>query len=482
VIHLRPSDVERALQASSRLGAAFPLEPALQQLVEWGNLEAHSDTSEVATVEDFWRVRNLYQMSVAGEAAQEAIALFEQSIRQPGELQAAALDDIQRHLIRIAAISAGGEAEDSEVADVFGSIRQRFDELTAQAQRFMGGIQRRIDLQSLDVESFLTYKQRLIDYLERFLRELVMATHEISTCIRSIDPQAVRTLLHRAADREIIDRLFAAADEQAANRQAWVERWEGLCAWFVGTTARRSQAEELRSAARAAIPALIATISGINDRRAGHSDRSSDFTALALWFAQTENDPDAHRLWRAAFAMHSCRHLSLDPETLVLRDAEPVASTMSWLDAPPVRISPRLHKSGRFTPRGRPAAVIDRTQEKARLARLTAEEAEQINLARRKLATGKPTRLSQLAELNDAEFQLLIDLIGDALAAKTDPASSVSTLSSDGTLSIDLTPTTDGEIAIIRTSSGVMIGDDHHLLIRDEAQEAAPAEPVEAVA
>ena len=40
----------------------------------------------------------------------------------------------------------------------------------------------------------------------------------------------------------------------------------------------------------------------------------------------------------------------------------------------------------------------------------------------------------------------------------------------------------DGEIAVIRTSSGVMIGDDHHLLIRDEAQEAAPPEPAEAVA
>ena len=189
--HLRPGDIERALKGSHEIDAEFLAEPALQQLVEWGNLEVHSDTSEVATVEDFWRVRNLYQMSVAGEAAQEAIALFEQSIRQPGELQAAALDDIRRHLNRIAEISTGGEAKDSEVADVFNSIRQRFDELTAQAQRFMGGIQRRIDLQSLDVESFLTYKQRLIDYLERFLRELVMATHEIST-MYSLDRSASR--------------------------------------------------------------------------------------------------------------------------------------------------------------------------------------------------------------------------------------------------------------------------------------------------
>jgi len=60
----------------------------LQQLMAWGNLEAHPDTAEVLTVDDFWRVRNLYQMSPAGEAAEAALAVFEQSLRQPGELQA----------------------------------------------------------------------------------------------------------------------------------------------------------------------------------------------------------------------------------------------------------------------------------------------------------------------------------------------------------------------------------------------------------
>jgi len=144
VIHLRPSDVEQALRTSNRLDAASLSESALQQLVDWGNLESHPDTSEVATVEDFWRVRNLYQISGAGEAAEQAIAVFEQSIRQPGELQSAALDDIRRHLVRIAAISTGHEADDTEVANVFSLIRQRFDELTVQAQRFMGGIQRRL--------------------------------------------------------------------------------------------------------------------------------------------------------------------------------------------------------------------------------------------------------------------------------------------------------------------------------------------------
>jgi uncharacterized protein (TIGR02677 family) len=487
VIHLRPDDIERALRESRGLEPGTVTEAALQALVAWGNLESHPDTSEVATVEDFWRVRFLYQMSPAGAAAEAALAAFEESIRKPGELQSAALDDIRGHLARIEALcrSPRGEregADDAEVANIFSLTWRRFEELTSQAQRFMAGIQRRIDLQTLDMESFLTYKQKLIDYLERFLRELVMATHAISMQLAAIDPGAVKELLYLAADRELVDRLVVAEEERAANREAWVARWEGLCAWFVGTNFHPAQAEELRGAARSAIPSLIATVTGINDRRAGHSDRCADFTTLALWFGQSSDDEDAHRLWRAAFALNSCRHLSIDQETLEQREAEPIASTTSWLDAPPLRISPRLHKSGRYTPRGRPASIIDRTEHKARLAQLTALENQQIQRARGALCAAGRTRLSELALLDEMEFQLLLDLLGDALATGADGDSGVSVASSDGSLRIDLVPTRDGRTAEIRTTGGTLTGEDHFVFIRSEFGDAAVDVPEEAAA
>src|SRR6266851_9034811 len=181
VIHLRPTDVERHLADDGvRYADGTAVEMMLQQLMAWGNLEAHPDTAEVLTVDDFWRVRNLYQMSPAGEAAEAALVVFEQSLRQPGELQAAALDDIRKQLDQVIFLSQQVKVDDANVFNAFSLLRQRFDELTAQAQRFIGGLQRRIELQGLNVESFLTYKQRLIDYLERFLSQLVLAGHEIA--------------------------------------------------------------------------------------------------------------------------------------------------------------------------------------------------------------------------------------------------------------------------------------------------------------
>ena len=478
VIHLRPADVHHQLASAGMVETdEAGVESVLQQLLAWGNLESHPDTAEVLTVQDFWRVRNLYQMSASGEAAEAALLVFEQSIRQPGELQAAALDDIRKHIAQVVLLTHQPKPDDAEVFNTFSLLRQRFDELTAQAQRFIGGLQRRIELQGLNVESFLEYKQRLIDYLERFLSQLVLAAHEIAMTILAIRPESIDPLLVQMADRELVDRLIVTDDDREAARKIWRERWLGLRSWFVGSDARASQAEELRGAARAAIPSLVAAVAGINDRRAGRSDRAADLRALAVWFAEAEDDRVAHRLWRGAFGLDSCRHLTIDNDTLEQRESVPVPSTTRWVDAPPLRISLRLHGTGKYVARGRPLSVIDRSEEKELLRRFAAEEAEQIVRWRQMLAVGKRTRLSELEELPTGAFDLFLDLLGEALAAKTGPNSPVSVTSSDGTLHVDLERTEDRRDAMIRTSGGMLIGEDHYITIRSTLDEARPGIP-----
>jgi uncharacterized protein (TIGR02677 family) len=94
-LHLLPADLERALEQGGMPVESETVASALAQLVTWGNLEAHPDTAEVATVEEFYRTRHLFQLSQAGEAAERAIAFFDQVLGEAGELQAVALGDIR---------------------------------------------------------------------------------------------------------------------------------------------------------------------------------------------------------------------------------------------------------------------------------------------------------------------------------------------------------------------------------------------------
>ena len=498
VVHLRPEDVAEALRRDTNavLISQEQVEESLRSLQLWGNLRADPDTSRVTTVEDFYRARYLYQLSREGEAAERALALYEAELGRRGELQAVALEDIR---VRLRALHDLPEDPDPAVVhNLLLELVGRLDSLAANASAFMGSLQRTIDLQEIDEEAFLAYKDRLISYLERFVSELVVKAFDIESMLRKLDaagPSRVETLLRLAAEREAADvapggpqpeaapadgthgQPVAEADRKtgdahdegqaAAQRKLaeWRARWSGLASWFITTDRRHpSQAELLRSRTRQAIPDLLATISVLQERRNGRSDRSADFRALARWFAETSSEADAHRLWRAAFGMTPSRHLTADAT------AEPpdVPAGTSWLDAPQTEIAPRLRATGRYTRRGYQRRVADRSAQREHLARQVAAEREQAELARVRLATGRPTRLSDLGTLDSAEFALFLRLLGEGLAAgPPGPDGVIRTRTADGTMEIALQPLPGAGVAEIVTPGGVMRGPDHGLTITD---------------
>lgn len=480
-LHLRPADILDQLLADQAAGET-PSEPldsaaldaALGQLCDWGNLESHPDTADVATVEEFYRPRRLYQLTLRGEAAEAALEVYRETIERPGELQSAALEDILDSLLELRQYQAADKLDDAKVHRTLLALRERFDGLTSQARLFVGSLQRAIDLQGIEVETLLAYKERLIEYLERFIGDLVVSTVQIAAALQTLDAVGVQQLLDAAAARDLADALAPTEEDRSAALRMWQARWDGLRAWFINRPAHPSQSEMLRARARAAIPALLNAVAGMNDRRAARSDRSADLRTLARWFAETNSEAEAHRLWRAAFGLSPARHLRINDETLEQWDQQPVPAQTSWLHTAPIVLSPRLHASGRHARPGRSSNVIDRTREKAQLAAAAREEAAQIAAAEQRLAARRELRLSEMRDLgllNPLEFDLFLDLLGEALSQQAQGAEEVEATSSDGTLTITMSPTRDGRRAVIPTSWGDFSGEDYFLTIRRTFEE-----------
>lgn len=491
-LHLRPQEIVRAVRGGAVESFAEGREPvatddlddlhedgvetALRQLCEWGNLERHVDTTDVATVADFYRPRYLYQLTNAGEAAERALAEFHRQIEQPGELQTAALQDIHEHLLELLDLAragseghaAGRDIDAGKVDRNLTHLTSRFEELTSRAQTFVSSLQRTIDLQGIDVEQFLHYKELLIDYLERFIGELVVATANIAATLDRIGEIGIDPLLERVARRRVADQLGADESAVARNLAEWRARWRGLTSWFLGDDGA-SQAEILRARARSAIPALLHAVAAIHDRRVTRSDRRTDLRTLARWFAECDDEQDAHRLWHCAFGLGGSRHLKIDAATLDAFAEADVSPRTSWLDAPPLRLTPRLRKTGRYTRRGRTAKVIDRSEDKRRLELLAAEQRRQIDAARDELITDGAVRLSDLGHLDRDAFHLFLDLLGQALARRVDEWETVVAGSSDGALEIVLQPLDDGSTATLETEAGLFSGMDHRVEIRPSA-------------
>ncbi len=466
-LQLRPDEVLAEAQWPEAPPRIEEINAALTQLADWGNLQSQPDTARVSTLNDFYRARFLYRLSLGGEAVEAALAVFFQTLQRRAELQTVALEDIASRLLALQTLidadSAGEGPDTAKVHEILRDLVRVFEGLADNAQAFMAGVARSIELQQADAGSVVGYKRRLIDYLERFMGDLVRRSDAIARLVQGLTPRIDPVLL-RVAEREARDAAPGGeqdlADEKFRRWQAWRERWKGLRGWFLQTGQEPPQAELLRARVRAAIPQLLGAIAAINERRSGRSDRSADFRMLAGWFAACADETQAHRLARAAFALNPARHFSLNPQA----DDSLPASTR-WADAPPLQINPRLREYGESAPRGPLAKVRDRSAERARMAGQLAEESRQVEAARRRLATGRATLLSELGELDTHAFGLFLNLLGEALAEQSGPETAVERQTGDGLLHIRLEPLADGRLARIATPAGVFAGRDHRLTI-----------------
>lgn len=461
-LHLRPDEVRTEARWSASPPTIEELQQALAQLVEWGNLQAQPDTARVSTLEDFYRARFLYSLSAGGEATETGLAAFGEALARRGELQSVALEDILGRLSALRRLARNGPIDTAKVHETLRDLVTVFAGLAENAQAFMAGLARSIELQRADMQAVMVYKTRLVDYLERFIGDLVTLSARIAREITELAPHA-DSLLRAVAEREVRDAAPDSGDAEArihAERlDAWRERWNGLKGWFIGDGRLQAQSELLRGRARAAIPRLLSAVAALNERRSGRSDRSADYRVLARWFAETQSDADAHRLWRAAFALNPARHLSL-----AVADEE-VPATTPWTEAAPVQIIPRLRERGQLAPRGAPPHVRDRTEERALLARQLEQENAQVEAARKRFANGKATRLSELGQLDRHEFRLFLALLAEALSAQGRPDDPVERTTADGLLRVRLEPLSPHTQARLDTELGRFSGRDHLITV-----------------
>lgn len=466
-LQLRPDEVLSEANWPDSVPRIEEINAILAQLAQWGNLESQPDTARVSSLSDFYRARFLYRLSHGGEAVEAGLTVLLQTLQRRAELQTVALEDITGRLLAlrklIEADITGTGPDVAKAHEILRDLVRVFEDLAENAQAFMAGVARNLELQQAEANTVVAYKRRLIDYLERFMGDLVRRSDTIAQLIHYLSAY-IDGIFLQIAEREARDAAPGDARDQEDQRierwRAWRERWKGLRGWFLATGAEPPQAELLRARARAAIPQLLGAIAALNERRSGRSDRSADFRVLAQWFVACSSEEQAHRLARAAFALQPARHFSLNPQA----DEDLPAST-PWPQAPPLQINPRLREYGEAAPRGPLPRVRDRSAERQLMAQELAEESRQVEAARQRLANGQPTRLSELGELDTHAFHLFLNLLGEALAEQLNPDQPVERQTGDGLLRIRLEPLEPSSQASIHTPAGVFSGRDHLLTI-----------------
>jgi len=420
-LHLRPAQVRDAVVTEEEFALdAAEIESALQQLELWGNLQSYQDNADVASLSDYYQKRLLYQLTAAGEAAHASTLTFVERLQQQAKLDARALERIADGAGQLEKLARQLRATPDEVDSVVvltvaRSICLDGDDLTSRAQSFFRWLHEQTESDRGNLESFLTYKERLIEYLQQFVSELITRGGQIAKRLNAISDSEYSQLAGIVAEEEAgLPRAGEEAEHETrinTAKRRWQQRLLGLRGWFSGSGGRSAQLEQLRATARAAIPRLLQLAGQMNDRQSGRSDRVADLTALAYRFLDCRSDAQAHRLYRAAFALSPGRHLRIDQTTIDVRDQLLIASSTRWLDAEPVEFSPQLRKTGRQPVAASNRRVADRSRQAAAAKRRLSMEAGKTDSSRETLIALGRRKLSETGQLDEDAFRLMMELI-----------------------------------------------------------------------
>lgn len=440
-LQLRPADIVATVGIDRDTASA-----ALEFLADHQALHKTFDASEAETLAEYYKGAFLYQVTPAGMAAHQGVReVLATRFADAGRLSASLLPRIHEALEALVRDSA--DHDDSRLAADFAGLFALVDELADSAATYLRELDAEVSDLATDSERLSAYKAAVLTYLERFNRELSSWTPRVVAAIDNLSVDAPQ-LLARAASIDAAPRLDGTVDDGPIERLTG--QWDGTVSWFSERPGRKPTVDYVGAAMIAAINRVLGAIARVHDRRIRQVSREADFSQLATWFATSTRD-DAHALWDAATGLWGARHFH------DLAGDETVDRRKSFWIAGQAELPPRVRASTRRGSTGRPGKRADYSMAK-KAARVQAREAAaQAAAARARLAARTPARLSDLAELDAAEFSAFLDVIGAALAEQVDDGVRIAVL--PGT-TIRLRPVADGRTAHVVTPHGVFIGPD----------------------
>jgi len=379
----------------------------LSYLVEHGNLARSPRETEARSLREYLTSRARYQLTQRGELVHRQVEQLLDHAETASEVSSEMLGGILAGLRRLQAYDdrALASVDADELAREIGTVFAQFERLVDSTRGFYTYLAQVLVRYDLGRAEFQAFKTALLDYLQRFVDDIARHMPQIADALSEVEPRVPQLTARANAGERLLS-----VDGQAARRTRGlaVDDWLSLHAWFVGDSARDSDAAGVRRLATEAMRALLVNlrrIAGSGDRE---QSRYADLQRLARWF-DAADDSTAHALWAAAFGLYSSRHLSFSADDA----STEVASTESWWRAPVAEVPVTLRRAGERKITGRSGRSEDFSSAKrARLAeREAVERRRRAALVEIAEQSGVPGRL----RLSDEARQVLMDVYSRAM-------------------------------------------------------------------
>lgn len=308
--HLTAQEITEAVEAEMRQPYSLDVcKGDLHSLVTWGNLSMLPDMSRVTTIADFRSPVLLYQ---ATPEALEFETFIEQHLHVGASEGGLHQGDLRHLLELLQSIHLWLEEKESlftierglEISEAWKLAFATWERVTHDAAQYLGSMNQ-IAQNTLDIPTYMTFKQAVITYIQNFAGTLAQYSHTLRTLfldwLASGKTALLQEVLTSAAPLGPVS-----AEEHVARGEDIQRQIKALQDWFL----QERNTELFAHAAHDAVEKVILRATAFGSSMGPRTDYVSLLSTLATTLFHIDDLEIARLLFTAAFASATPTHLS----------------------------------------------------------------------------------------------------------------------------------------------------------------------------
>ncbi|WP_407314258.1 TIGR02677 family protein [Desulfosporosinus sp. SB140] len=382
----------------------------LEQLVEWRNLTSRHDGGRAVTVEEYLRKKSQYLITPYSIEIERLLENLETVRGYGGSLEPTLFDTIAETLFTIrekSGVYASGEA-----LDIWNTLYESFQKLHEASVDYIASLQTGMAEELMATDAFLLYKDSITQYLQDFIQALQRRSYKIEGSLNRITIRVRDIFLNAVvSDEWRIPKL----EETVSKEQYYdelLDKWDGLCRWFIGENGSGSELMLLERASKDAIVKMVRSALRIQERKRSSISRRKELDYLGQWFYRIQELETAHKLAAYAFGLFLARHLQGEDT----RESDSQEMSM-WTEVP---ISRTLRsRSRKRNERQDTEAILDHTPKKEQLREAFMQQHKQELQFLIKMVAAEEISVSELGLVATVTRLQILDWIGRCNASAT---------------------------------------------------------------
>lgn len=333
----------------------------LDQLVKWKNIIARQETGRVRTIEEFKKKRFRYQCSPYTVEIERMVRTLENMGGSfGGSLEKTLFDRLYEAIKKIYTLISKNNLNEIPLEDLFRNWEDVFDYYKKMVQNsadYIAYVSSENVEEKMQTESFLLYKDSFTEYLRDFIISLQQTSLHIELQLKEMNEDAIKLYIEKVVEyQQRIPRLEETAVTNEELMTKWIDSWNGMKEWFLGSDGQTSELNQLQEKTNETIRKLTRFAQRLGEKHQNLRSRKKDYLHLAAWFAELDSLEEAHKVSSAVFGVFHTKHIFAQE-----KETEDIYKDI-WETEPTVlTVKPRIRQ---YREKTKPSALLDHKLEK----------------------------------------------------------------------------------------------------------------------